>query len=153
MRGQITASKDRIEAFKTQLANAQVSFEKLAAESSETKANLRVEMVATKQSLVAERAHVKRFERELATLVQRRQQILPERTETSQTASHPLAEGEDSLRGLQLKVAAITADRNEWYDHETEALAKQNAAKADVALRLTYREAVRYDMIAHTGPT
>lgn len=113
IRGQITAAETRIRGLKTQLGDAQFALQKLADESSDTKANLRAEFVAAEKLLDAKRTRVEPLERELATDLGRRQQFLAERRETLQTASCPLAEGKGSLQDLHLKVAAITTGRIE----------------------------------------
>lgn len=68
---------------------------------------------------------------------------MAERREKSPAASSSMAEREDILRNLRLKVAAMTAVRNKWYDLATEATKKLKAAEVYAALQLTLREAVR----------
>lgn len=96
------------------------------------------------------KACTERLERERAAEVEKRQQFLAERRETSQATSRPLAEGEDSLRDLLLKVATMTAERHEWYEQAAEAFGKLKAAEADVALKSTLWEANQKEMDTHT---
>lgn len=56
-----------------------------------------------------ENVRVKRFERELATEVKKRQQLLAGHRKTSQIASRQLAECENFHQRLQSKVAAMSA--------------------------------------------
>lgn len=56
-----------------------MALEKLANESPKTEAKLKAEMIAAEESLDAEKAHVKRLERGLASEVEKRQQLLAER--------------------------------------------------------------------------
>lgn len=94
-------------------------------------------MVAVEESLDLGKARVERLEREFAIKVTKRQQLLSKRQETSQTASCPLADGEDSFQDLQVNVAGITAERNEWCAVATKATEKLKAAQANVALQST----------------
>lgn len=100
-------------------------------------------MAAVEVPLDAKKAHIERLEREFAAGAEKRQQLLPKRQETSQTASCTLAKGEDPLRDLQLVVTAMTAERNEWRDLETESTKKLKAAEVEVALQLTLWQATR----------
>lgn len=95
--GQSPAAEGRIKALKTQLADAHLPSEKLAAELSRTEADLLPEMVGTKKLLDAEKSRVKRLDRELSTEAEKRQQFLAERQETCWTASRPLTESDGSL--------------------------------------------------------
>lgn len=52
-----------------------------------------------------------------------------------------MAEGEDSLRSLLLKVADMTAERNEWNNLATGTTKTLKAAEADFALQSTLCEA------------
>lgn len=70
---------ERVTTLKAQLFNAQMALEKLAIESSKTGADLRAEMVAVEELLDAKKSRVKSLERELATDVDRIQQLLTER--------------------------------------------------------------------------
>lgn len=88
-----------------------MAFKKLEDEPFRTEADLCVEMVATEESLDAKRTCVKRFERELATKVERRKQLLAEHREMIPIASCPIAKGVDSFRDLRLKIAAMTSER------------------------------------------
>lgn len=59
----------------------------MAIESSKTNVNFRSEKVAVEESLDAKMAHVNYLDRELAIKVEKRQQILTQRRETSQRAN------------------------------------------------------------------
>lgn len=75
------------------MIDAQTALEKLANESYKIEADLQAGMVAVEKSLDAEKARVERLERELATVVEKKQQLLAKRQEKSQIASCPLGEG------------------------------------------------------------
>lgn len=75
---------------------------------------------------------------------------MTKRRETSQTASCPSAEGKESLWDLWLKVAAMTAEKKEWYDRVTEATKKLNVAEAGVSLQSTLRNAAPGELDTHT---
>lgn len=62
-----------------------------------------------------------------------------------------MADGNDSLRDLQLKFAAMTEVKIEWYDQAKEALEKLKAVEDDVALQSTLREGAREDMDTRTA--
>lgn len=62
-----------------------------------------------------------------------------------------MAEGGDSLSGLQLKLAAMTAERNELFDWTTDTFEKLKAAKANLALQSALWEAAREELSTHTA--
>lgn len=107
-------------------------------------------MVAAEESLDAGKSLVERLKCVLATEVKRVQQFMAERRGTSQTASRSLAKSENSFRDLLLKVATMTAERDEWYDQTAKGLEKLKVAEADIALNSALREAVREFIITHT---
>lgn len=65
--------------------------------------------------------------------------------------SRPLAEGQDSLLGLQSKIVAMTADSDEWFNLATAMTERLNASEADIALRSTLWEAARKQRDTHTS--
>lgn len=151
MRSLITAAKHRIKALRTQSSDARVALEKLADDTARTQADFHAELVAIEESFEVMNARVESGKREFETEVEKKQQFLNERQETSQTASCPLAENGASFRELPLKVAAMTAERNEWYNVATKALGKLKMTEADVALQSTPREAALEEKDTHTA--
>lgn len=103
-------------------------------------------MIFVEEFLDAEETPIERLECELATEAERRQHLLVERQGTSQTASHLLAKIEYSHRDLQVKIAAMTAEKNESYDWAAEILEGLMAYEANVAVQSTLREAAREDV-------
>lgn len=134
MRSQITAVENWIKTLKPLLSDGRVALETLRDESARTTAGFRAEMDDVVESLDAKKVHVDIINHEIETEVVKAQQLLKERRETSQTAICSLEETEDLIRDLQLKVAAMTADRNEWGDVAMLASENLKTAEADVAL-------------------
>lgn len=60
-------------------------------------------------------------------------------------------ECDDSVPDWQFKLAAMTAERDEWLNLETDIAKKLKAAEADIALQSTLREAAREKMDTHTA--
>lgn len=98
-------------------------------------ADLRVQVVAVVGLLSTEKTHVKCLERKCTSKVEETQKLVAERRETSRAAGCQLAESEESLRGLQPKIAAAAAKRNEWRELATEAAEELKVAQDDVALQ------------------
>lgn len=93
MRGQIDAAERQNTASKGQLADAGMVLEKLSSKTFRTEADFCAAVAAVKESLGAEKAHVKRLDRVSAAEVEKKQQLLAERRETSQTARCQLVDG------------------------------------------------------------
>lgn len=108
-------------------------------------------MNVVEESVRAENTRVERLERELATEIEERQEILAKRRETSETESRKLVENDDFFQGLQSKVVAITAERNEKFDLATVASEKLKTSEANVALQSSHLEAVLEDIEARTA--
>lgn len=77
-------------------------------------------MVAVEELLSAKKAHVKLSKRACATEVEKRQQLLAKLRKTSQAVTCYFKEIEESFQGLQPKVGASTAERNECRELATE---------------------------------
>lgn len=84
--------------------------EKQAGEVSKTEADHRAQVVAAEESLSAERARVKRLERDNAAKAKMWQQVLAKRRETTQTASRRPTEDPELLQKLQSKVATLPTE-------------------------------------------
>lgn len=130
MREQLTGLGRRTAALETKLNEVQAALEKLARELFRTEANLRVQVVAVEEAHNAERARVKRFERDIAVEVKSREQLLAEHLVTSKTASRPLAEDGESLQELQSKEATVTAEVRESHELVTETAGELKVARA-----------------------
>lgn len=76
---------------------------------------------------------------------------MADRRETSETASHQLAEGEDPLQHLRSKVSTKTAEQKKPYDLANEAIGRLKTAEAEVALQSALREATLEEMDARTA--
>lgn len=83
---------------------------------------------------MAEKAGVNSLKRKFATDAEEKRQLLTERRKTSQTASRPLVDGEDSLPGLRSIFKYTTVERDERFDVATETTGKLKAAEASIAL-------------------
>lgn len=57
----------------------------------------------------------------------------------SQIKSRSLAAFEGSVSCLQSKLAAMTAERDEWFDMAAMTAEKLKIAKSDIALQLTHQ--------------
>lgn len=110
MHGQLAEAKRRITAQKRQLANAQLASEKIAAETFRTSADLRAHVDTVDELLSAERSLFERLKRKVAAEAEKRQYLLAELRELSQTASRQLAKDGKSLLDLQSKKAIATAE-------------------------------------------
>lgn len=72
-------------------------------------ANLRAQLAAIEEALIAERTCNEHLERDIAAEARKRQHLLYKRQKTSETASRQLAENEDSLQEFQSKVSTMRA--------------------------------------------
>lgn len=107
-------------------------------------------MIAVEKSLDVEKVRVERLEHKLAGEAEKWQQFLSKNRKAILTTSQPLAEDKDFLRDLQLKVAAMTAERNEWYKLASEETETLNVASADGALQSKLWKAALEAMDTHT---
>lgn len=119
----------------------------LTDESTRTKADLRSKV---EESLRAQETCDERLKRKPVNEVEKRQQLLAEHRETSESSSHQRAEGEDSLQGLQSDVVAMAAEQNQWFDLANETFGKLKTAEAYVTLQSSLWEAALEEMNAHT---
>lgn len=149
MRSQNTASRNWIKNLKTQLTDARIALEKLTNGTSRTEASSRAETIAVEEWIDAEKARVKSLKRKIATKVEKKQQLLTEHRERSQTATRPVAEREKFFSGLQYKLAAMTAERNEWFDLARKTTKMLKAVEADVVLHSTLLGTAWEEMDTH----
>lgn len=108
-------------------------------------------MVAIEDSLVTENAHVELLKQDLATEVEKKQQLLDARCWTSQTMSRQLAKGDNPVSGRQSNLEAIPAERDKCFNVATEATDKLKVAETDIAMPSTLQEATREKMDFHVG--
>lgn len=96
MRGQHKVAEHQMLSLETQLADAEVALEKLAGEKSRTESDLGAQQVTVEESPSAKNAHAERLEHECAKEAKKRQWLLAEPRERSRSATHLLAECEES---------------------------------------------------------
>lgn len=120
-----------------------MTFEKLTDELDKAVAHLRAEVVAVEESFRMEKARIKSIDRELATEVEKKQKLLTEYRDASQTASRSLVDGKESLPGLQSRLVSMTVKIDECFDLATETIETPNAAEADIALQSTLWKVAR----------
>lgn len=87
MREQLTVVELPILSLKKELDKAQLALEKLTGGLSRTRADCLAQVVAVGEALNAEIIRVGRLKRDIATEAKKRQQLLTQRWETSETGS------------------------------------------------------------------
>lgn len=149
MNGQIWTVDERVRYLKELLAKSQLAIQKITDESSRTDDGLWDGVSVVDELLREWDTLVERLERILATEFKKRQQLLAERQETSETASSQLKQGEDFFQGLLSKDVAMTVERNKWYELAVEAFEKLNTVEADIALQSSLGDAALKETDAH----
>lgn len=92
-------------------------------------------MSVFEELLQTERTPVKRLKRKLTTEIKKRQPLVAERRETSETASHEFADGKDSLQSLRSKIVTITAVQDKGFNFASKVFKKIKTAEVDMALQ------------------
>lgn len=100
IREQLVGVKLQVTTLRTQLSGSQLALEKLASEVSRTEADFWAQVFAVEETLNVKRARVERLERDVTAEAEKRQLLLLERRETSETASCQLTKNGESFQKL-----------------------------------------------------
>lgn len=123
-----------------------MALEKLTSESSKTEAELWAQVVVVEEALDVERARVKCPECDVAAEDVKRQQLLADCRETSETASRQLAKDGESLQESRSKVATLAAELRKLRKLAAETAEEMKVAKDGVVVQLELLEAAREEV-------
>lgn len=95
---QLTSAECQVTPLKTQLDDSQLAFEKVTSELFRTEVDLQAQEADVKEWFNADRARVKRLERDISAKTEKRTQLLTKHRQTNETVSRQLVESRSCIK-------------------------------------------------------